>query len=184
MKKRKVAFDKKLRADLLAITLMPERAYRANAAHIARHFVEDPTKGSKFARGMTMEQVIELTMWCLRGVGAELLVNRLPEETQRLPDGHLQLRWHTPFRLGTCGIVPLIEVPRGVRVMRALRGKGEDAVEVNVVRMQAFPTNALVMSFAKDRRGAWHLFTAYPGLLAPPLTDRAYWDRHAFIDPP
>ncbi|TAK05043.1 hypothetical protein EPO33_03550 [Patescibacteria group bacterium] len=176
--------DKKLRADLLRITLMPERAYRKNAAHIARHLVEDPTKGSKFEPGMTFEQIVILSMWCLCGVRAELIVGRLPEEVRRLPGGHLQLRVLTPYHLGRCGVVALSEVPARARVTRALRGTGEDAVEVNVVRMEASTTTALVLSFARDDRSAWYLYTAYPGMLAPPMSDRQFWDRHAFIDPP
>ncbi len=84
--------------------------------------------------------------------------------------------------IGTQGVVKISDLPLGTPVTREQRGAGEDAYEVNVVRIEPPTTCSLVLDFYDARDGlGWYLYSAFPGILTPPLQDEQFWRRHAFV---
>ncbi|MBI2337169.1 MAG: hypothetical protein HYU97_10475 [Deltaproteobacteria bacterium] len=79
--------------------------------------------------------------------------------------------------LGQDGIVAL-EGQQSIRVKRRSGGREEI---VNIVNGVGAPTNTLyVVAGPYGPTGQFGLYTVIAGTFAPPTSDRAYWDTHAF----
>lgn len=84
-----------------------------------------------------------------------------------------------PEAIGLEGVVALSELPSKAELKRELR---DEQHEVKVVSgIEKKPTNHLVI-IAEPLKTGRHGFTSiYPGEYCPELTDKKFWDAHAFI---
>lgn len=147
-------------------------------AHVARHLRHHPSRGSKFSC-RSFEEVLVLVRQAIAGVRQQL--NGPAEEDTIVGPDAVWLRVRMPGVVGVDGVVALDTLPPRTRVRRAWRGPTEDRIAVNVAACDPVPTRNLVLWFRHDQAG-WFLYSAYPGALAPPLTDGAFWRRHAFCE--
>lgn len=160
-----------------------------NRAHIERHILGHASKGSKFASWVVdFDGVLSCVRTAIAWINVMDGIRNVPRKCRRIEaDGHVKVQVNLQFKIpvGTQGVVKISDLPIGTLVTRELRGAGEDAYEVNVVRITPQETNAIVLDFFNEDDGrGWYLYTAFPGILTPPFQDKEFWDRHAFIDSP
>ncbi len=159
-----------------------------NREHIERHLHGHPSKGSKFARWLDYGALMAMIRRLMGdesddGVVVSGGILSSPGAIVRVEaDGHVKVLVSMSNAIGTQGVVKISDLPLGTPVTREQRGAGEDAYEVNVVRIEPPTTCSLVLDFYDARDGlGWYLYSAFPGILTPPLQDEQFWRRHAFV---
>ncbi|HSA59847.1 MAG TPA: hypothetical protein VLJ37_09205 [bacterium] len=95
------------------------------------------------------------------------------------PGGRIVLQVTFSEPIGTNGIAELKPGRQTVTVQRVSGGRTET---VQVADGPAKPTNTLyIIGGPYGPTGKFGLYTLYAGTYAPPMTDTAFWSRHAFV---
>lgn len=105
-----------------------------------------------------------------------------PDEKKRL------LGCDPAMTMGTSGLIPTKDVPKGIRVIRVFNRGGE----VNVVEMDMPATDRVTITLARKENGVIQVYSAFPGVLTPPIPrasqlpeemeyNRIFWEQYALV---
>lgn len=134
--------------------------------HLARHIRGSETVGSTFRGELDPKDIVDYAF----------------EKIRRPYSGEKKaFEISVPFAVGYDGVIHLSKVPRGIEVRKLVR---DGRHEVNVVSgIRKIPTRNLVVVAGPMEGTEKHGFLSiYPGQACPPMENREFWERHAFID--
>ena len=152
--------------------------------HIARHLPGGSAVGSKFTAVQSVGHVIDLVIIALPVIFQMVRAGLHVETMCDAKVSYVKIAIEFEDEIGTAAVVHRSTLPEHVVIGAVLRGPSpEDQHAVFVARSVAPQlTRRLIIDLRRGTNGRWYLHSAYPGILTPDFTDRAFWAEHVFLE--
>jgi len=136
--------------------------------HLDRHF-EETGIGSVFFKHIfpDAKKLVDFALRYIQDYNGNLMIRELD----------------LPYDIGLDAVISLDELPEGFEIKKELRdGTDTKKIPVNVVYgiKRKLTTHIVIIAGPKES-GRHGIYTIYPGKYCPDLTDKKFWERHAFI---